>query len=316
MSDLADYRAMQRIRQVEDAATLLKMDGAISGAVHLSSGQEAVAVGAIFAIELPKDAVFATYRGHGWAIACGVPLAKLFAELLGKRSGTNGGRAGSAYLSAPEYGFYGENAIVGAGAPIAMGAALAARFDGSGRVVLCAVGDGAMNQGSVTEAMNMAALMTLPIVLITENNGFAEMTPAASGSKNPQLFRRASSLGLSAARVDGVDVDAVRAATCSAVRKVREGGGPVLLEMMTNRLVGHYVGDVEHYRGEESMNAARREDCIGLLRRSLLDAGCPATTIEEVEGEVASEVRQAISIAKEDTVQDLALIGRHLYDES
>ncbi|MCL2734905.1 MAG: thiamine pyrophosphate-dependent dehydrogenase E1 component subunit alpha, partial [Actinomycetia bacterium] len=164
---LADLRAMWRIRAFEEKAQALCGTGEIRGSVHLCIGQEAGPVGACTALG-EVDALFATYRGHGWAIARGTPLRPLMAELLGRATGVNGGRGGSAYLSAPQHGFHGENSIVGAGAPIAVGAALAGRYDGTGRVAATVFGDGAMNQGAVHEAMNFAAAAQLPVLFLCE----------------------------------------------------------------------------------------------------------------------------------------------------
>ncbi len=246
---LAHYRTMWRIRLFEGKVTELKLAGQIAGSVHLCSGQEAIPVGAVAGLDLARDVVFATYRGHGWAIACGSDLTSLLAELLGRSTGINGGRCGSAYLSDPDRGFYGENSIVGAGVPHAVGAALASRYDHSGRVAVAAFGDGALNQGAVHEAMNLAAAMSLPVIFIVESNTYSEMTPTMAMVGNPNLFERAAAYGFPGLRIDGNDPAAVTDAIRWARERASDGLGPTLVEAMTERLAGHYIGDPEHYRG-------------------------------------------------------------------
>ena len=156
--------------------------------MHLCIGQEAGPVG-VCSVLGPDDALFSTYRGHGWAIARGVPLHEMFAELLGRESGVNGGRGGSAYLTAPQYGFNGENSIVGGGVPIALGAALAGRYDGTNRVAVTVFGEGAMNQGSVNEALNLAAAFLLPVLFVCENNEWSELTPTKDMVGESDMWR-------------------------------------------------------------------------------------------------------------------------------
>ena len=192
---LADLHQVWRMRAFEEKVRDLRLAGDAVGSIHLGIGQEAIPVGAAGLIG-PDDAVFATYRGHYWALACGVPPAALFGEILGRAAGVNGGRGGSAHLSSPGHRFFGENSIVGAGAPIAVGAALAGRFDETNRVALTVFGDGAMNQGSVHESMNMAAAMNLPVVFVCENNTWSELTPIAEMVRDPQLHRRAAAYGM------------------------------------------------------------------------------------------------------------------------
>lgn len=279
---LAQYRTMWRIRLFEEKVLELKLAGQVAGSVHLCIGQEAIAAGAVDGLDLRRDVVFATYRGHGWAIACGSDLTSLFAELLGRASGVNGGRGGSAYLSDPGHGFYGENSIVGAGVPHAVGAALASRYDGSGRTALAVCGDGALNQGAVHEAMNMAGAMALPVVFLVESNRYSELTPTVSMVGNPNLFERAAGYGFPGLRIDGNDPAAVTDAVRWSRERAQDGLGPTLIEAMTERLVGHYVGDAEHYRPPgEVADAATREPLV-VTRGRLAEAGLPAAVLDEV----------------------------------
>src|SRR5665811_1025232 len=239
--------SMCRIRVLEEEITRLHSEEEIVGSGHLCNGQEAVAVGVCSALD-DGDALFATYRGHGWALARGVPPVGILGELLGRRMGVNGGRGGSAYFSAPEFGFFGENSIVGAGAPIAVGAALAFKRRGEPGVAVTVFGDGAMNQGGVSEAMNFAAAFDLPVVFVCENNGYSELTPIDLMVRNPDLSARAAALGIPTVRVNGNDPAEVAAAARLAVSSARRGTGPTFIEAKTKRIVGHYIGDIQHYR--------------------------------------------------------------------
>lgn len=301
---VAQYRTMCRIRLFEEKVLELKLAGEIAGSVHLCIGQEAIPAGTVSGLDLSRDVVFATYRGHGWAIACGCDLTGLFGELLGRSCGVNGGRGGSAYLSDPAHGFYGENSIVGAGVPHAVGAALASRYDHSGRVALSVCGDGAMNQGAVHEAMNMAAAMRLPVIFVVENNGYAELTPAASMVGNPNLFQRAAGYGFVGLRIDGNDPGAVADAVRWSHDRARDGLGPTLIEAMTQRLAGHYVGDPEHYRPPGEFAAATAREPLALARCGLVEegiAGDDLTAISASEREfVAACAKQALSAPRAD----------------
>jgi pyruvate dehydrogenase E1 component alpha subunit len=256
---LRDLRDVWRIRLLEEKVKDLRLAGDVVGSVHLAIGQEAGPVGACSVLE-EKDALFATYRGHGWALARGVPPAAILAELLGRATGVNGGRAGSAYFSAPEHGFHGENSIVGAGAPLAVGAALAGKHDGSHRVAMVVFGDGAMNQGAVHESMNFASAFDLPVVFVCENNEYSELTPIRDMVRSDVLAERARAYGMIGERIDGNDPAVVRDRVGDAIEIAREGGGPTLLELMTQRLVGHYIGDMEQYRQPGEMERLAEQE--------------------------------------------------------
>jgi TPP-dependent pyruvate/acetoin dehydrogenase alpha subunit len=310
---LADLSSLWRIRHFEERVQELRAAGEIAGSVHLCNGQEAIYVGACSALDLRRDVVFPTYRGHGWAIACGAPLGALFAELLGRATGTNGGRGGSAYLSAPDYGMYGENSIVGAGAPIAVGAALAATFDGSGRVAVAAFGDGAVNQGSVHEALNFAAVYRLPALFLIENNGYSELTPIATMVRSDRLYSRAGSYGIDGVRVDGNDVGKVRATVAEAASHARRGEGPVVIEATTQRLVGHYFGDAQQYRPSGEIEQAQRDEPITRITRELTDRDLAAAELEEIRRATLDEVNVAAAAALSAPLADPATIKEHLY---
>jgi pyruvate dehydrogenase E1 component alpha subunit len=284
-SRVEQFRLMWRIRLFEEKVRDLRVAGDISGSVHLCIGQEAIPVGAVAALDRTVDVVFSTYRGHGWAISCGSELGALFAELLGRSTGVNGGRGGSAYLSDPDHGFYGENSIVGGGLPHAVGAALASRFDGSGRVALVSFGDGAMNQGAVHESMNMAGAFRLPVIFMLENNLYSELTPIAAMVANPQLAERAAAYGVKGRRIDGNDPAAVASAVAEARERASQGSGPTLIEAMTERLVGHYIGDAEQYRPSGEVEAAWTREPLTVCAARLIERGHPQALLTDIEAE-------------------------------
>jgi TPP-dependent pyruvate/acetoin dehydrogenase alpha subunit len=307
---------MWRIRVFEDEVARLHGEGELVGSVHLCNGQEGIYVGACAALNLEVDGVFPTYRGHGWTISAGAPLARVFGELLGRENGLNGGRGGSAYHSAPEYGMYGENSIVGAGAPIAVGAALAGVFDGSNRVALAAFGEGALNQGAVHEAMNFAAAKSLPVIFLVENNRYSELTPTEDVVKVASFYRRGSAYGIPGVRIDGNDVLAVQATIAEAARRARGGAGPVLVEATTERLVGHYIGDAQVYRPAGELEAAWAKEPIVRAAERLAAAGVPQPELESIEQAARADVSRALSEALSWPPADPASVLEHLYAEA
>ncbi len=301
------YRHVSLIRRFEERLVGLKADGLIQGSMHLCNGQEAIPVGACAALEA-RDALMVTYRGHGWAIARGLPLVQLFAELQGRASDLSGGLGGSPYFCSARHGFLGENSIVGAGVPIAMGAALASRFDGSGAVSLVSVGDGALNQGSVHEGLNMAGTMRLPLVVVVENNVYSELTPVRDMIPTATLVERASMYGMAAATVDGNDVGAVENAVHEAVERARSGVGPSLIEAHTERLVGHYDLDPQHYRPSGEIENAMTREPVGRLRRVIGD-----TEADRIDAEIDRELDAAIVDSQDVPFPTTASVTEHLY---
>lgn len=289
---LEHYRRMLTIRLFEERCLALSAEF-IAGSIHLCGGQEAIPVGAREALEL-GDRVVATYRGHGWAIEWGVPLTELLAEICHRAGGVNGGRAGSAYVMAPELGFIGENSIVGAGIPIATGVGLAAKLAGSGRVCVVSIGDGAMNQGATHEGLNFAAVRALPVVFIVENNDWSEMTPIAQTARLNDLSERANAYGMPGLSLDGNDPDAVRVAVTRAAERARNGSGPTLLEAKTVRLMAHYNRDIEHYRSAEDKTAGKERDPLPRLRAKLLQDGTPESELAALETRINRELDEIV----------------------
>jgi pyruvate dehydrogenase E1 component alpha subunit/2-oxoisovalerate dehydrogenase E1 component len=263
-------------------------------------------VGACRALE-ERDALTVTYRGHGWALARGLPIAHLFAELLGRDSPLCGGRAGSAYLLSAAHGFLGENSIVGAGLPLAAGAALAARFKGDGSASVCALGDGAMNQGGVHEALNFAAYQRLPLVVVLENNRYSELTPIAAMIATETLVERAQAYGMPGVQIDGNDADEVEAAVTEALARARQGGGPTLIEAMTERIVGHYDADPQHYRPKGEIESALEREPLARLRARLGEE-----TVRTMDAEVEAVLDAALEEALNLPFPDPATAREHV----
>lgn len=292
---LADLRAMARIRSFEKRVSQCFKDGKIPGFVHVSVGQEAVAQGVCGALR-EDDYITTTHRGHGHCLAKGADAAAMMAELFGRATGTCGGKGGSMHIADPQVGILGANGIVGAGLPIAVGAALAARRRGSDAVAVAFAGEGAVHCGAFHEAITLAVLWEAPVVFVIENNQFAEFTHSAETWRGAPLVERALNYGLRAAeRIDGNDVRTVRTAAEQAVAAARAGSGPSLIEAMTYRVHGHYEGDAMPYRDESDYQEWLERDPIQLVVRSLEEAG-----LGERAAEIVATAEEEMSRAVED----------------
>jgi 2-oxoisovalerate dehydrogenase E1 component len=309
LSSASAYRQMALIRSFEDQCLNLSREGHIAGSVHLCLGQEAIPVGAVAGLQA-QDRVLSTYRGHGWALACGSDPLSLMAEVAQRARGVNGGRAGSPLLSDPGIGFLGENSIIGAGVVIASGVALAARAQGTNRVVLTSFGDGAMNQGSTTEGMVFAAARKLPVVFLCENNGWSEMTPTTETIIHEHVAQRAQGIGLDCRIVDGGDPFAVEVAVREAAEQCRRGEGPVFLECKTVRLSGHYNKDIQHYRPDEDARAAKDADPLTRFLDQGLLSRIEAEAIDEA---VVSEMERLADEVRILPAPDPATVMEHVY---
>ena len=289
------YRMMVRIRLFEEKVQELFMSGQIQGTTHLCQGQEAVSVGAIAAMR-PGDVQTNTYRGHGEALALGMEPETAFGELMGRTSGGSGGVGGSMHLIDFSKGNIGANAIVGAGLPIAVGAAVAFQMQKKPNVALTFFGDGATNIGTFHESLNMAAVWQAPVVFIITNNLYGEYSPLRATTPIDDLARRADPYGMPGIVVDGQDIDAVHGATSEAVERARRGDGPSLLEMKTYRFRGHSRSDPAKYRPAGELDAWKARDPIDLLGASLIADGVigPNDT-----GEIRTEIQAEIDAAAE-----------------
>jgi 2-oxoisovalerate dehydrogenase E1 component len=290
------HRRMLLIRGFEERVAVLYRDGEVPGFVHLSIGQEASAVGACWPLG-PNDVITSTHRGHGHCIAKGLDPLGMFAELMGKDQGTNRGRGGSMHIADPTIGIFGANGIVGAGLPIAAGAATAAQLRHDGSVVVAFFGDGAVAHGTFHEAINLAAVWALPVIFVCENNGYAEFSPAST-QHAASLEQRAAGYGVDFVGVDGNDVVATAAAMRAVVERTRAGGGPVLLEATTYRWHGHYEGDPERYRTAEERDEWTARDPLLVNARRLRSAGISDDTLESMQSAVARELDAAVEAAR------------------
>jgi len=269
----ADYRAMLLIRRFEEKAGQLYGMGLINGFCHLYIGQEAVVVG-MRAEAGPTDSCITSYRDHGHMLACGMDPRAVMAELAGRATGCSGGKGGSMHMFSRAARFYGGHGIVGAQVPIGTGLAFAHRYRGDGGVAHVYLGDGAVNQGQVYESFNMAALWRLPAVFVIENNRYAMGTSAARHAAGQSLAQRGAAYGIPGEQVDGMDVEAVRAAAARALARARSGEGPVILEMATYRFRGHSMSDPAKYRTKEEVAEMRdRFDPVERQKQRLLEHG-------------------------------------------
>ncbi len=289
--------AMLRIRRFEERCVELYSAARIRGFVHLYIGEEAVAVGVNEALT-DEDAVVSTYREHGHALARGIPADAVMAEMFGKATGCSHGRGGSMHLFDAERRFYGGNAIVGGGLPLAAGLALADRMTGRSRVTCCFFGDGAVAEGEFHETANLAALWGLPLLLVCENNLYAMGTALERAQAQTDLAMRASSYGMVAWAVDGMDVEAVESAARRAVEGIRAGTGPHFLEIRTYRFRAHSMYDPDRYRDKAEIERWRERDPVALLTdRMRAAAELSGARLEELEGRVTEEIEHAVEAA-------------------
>jgi pyruvate dehydrogenase E1 component alpha subunit len=292
------YRAMTRIRQFEKRAYDLFLQNLVKGTTHLGTGQEAVAAGVAQAMR-PDDYTFVTYRGHNHVLARGTPMTPVMAELLGRENGLMRGKGGSMHLLDVSKGVLGSYAIVGAQLVIANGAAWSAQYRGTGQVIVCFFGDGATNIGAFHEALNLAAVWTLPVVFICENNQYMEYTAieTVTAVKHPAADR-AAAYGLSPQLVDGNDVEAVHATAAAAIEKAREGGGPSLIEALTYRHGGHSRADPGKYRPADEVTEWLARDPIPAYRQVLISRGVDEGVLDEIDAEAKAAVDRATEEAK------------------
>ena len=283
------YRRMLLIRGVEDLIQSLFLAGEVYGTTHLYSGQEAVATGVASVLE-ERDRVAATYRGHGHALALGVDPQRLLDEMLGRATGVNGGRAGSMNINSPADRLIGSFGIVGGSIAAATGAALALQRT-TGGVAVASFGDGAMNQGYVFECLNFAQVFKLPLVLLCENNGYGEYTPFRSVTAG-EILARVEAMEVQAETIDGMSVWKVREAAQRGVAHARGGDGPVFIEAITYRFVGHSRSDPGAYRPAGELDRWRERDPIVVLRAQLEAEGVEPDELDEIERDVTGELER------------------------
>ncbi|HJL15249.1 MAG TPA: pyruvate dehydrogenase (acetyl-transferring) E1 component subunit alpha [Sandaracinaceae bacterium LLY-WYZ-13_1] len=300
---------MLRIRRLEEKCAEVYTQGKIRGFLHLYIGEEAVAVGAIGALE-DEDAIVATYREHGHALMRGVPMGAVMAEMYGKANGCSRGRGGSMHLFAVDRHFYGGHAIVGGGLPIAVGLALADEMLGRRRVTACFFGDGATDEGEFHEALNLAALWKLPVLFLCENNGYAMGTALDRHEADVELIHKPAAYGIPAEKVDGMDVVAVERTVRYEAETVREQGTPRFVELNTYRFRAHSMFDAELYRDKREVEEHKKRDPIALFTARCREEGLlDDEALEAIEKEVAEEVRAAVEEAEAGEIEPLATLA-------
>jgi pyruvate dehydrogenase E1 component alpha subunit len=292
------YRIMRTIRDFEERVHDEFASGDIPGFVHLYAGEEASAAGVCAHLD-DRDAIASTHRGHGHCIAKGVDVKAMMAEIYGRSTGSCRGKGGSMHIAELSKGMLGANGIVGGGPPLICGRALASKYKGDGGVAVAFFGDGASNQGTTFESMNLATVWNLPAIFVAENNGYAEATSSSWSVASDNIADRAAAFGMPGVIVDGFDFFAVHEAAAEAVARAREGGGPTLIEVKFTRYFGHFEGDQQLYRGGEVAEARDKLDCLKRFRARVTEAGqLTDAQLDEVDADVARLVDESVTEAK------------------
>ena len=308
------YRQMLLIRRFEEASARLYMQGDIRGFLHLYTGEEAIAVGAISTLG-PDDHVISHYRDHGHALARGMDPRVVMAELCGKATGSSGGRGGSMHLFDADLKFMGGYAIVGAQLPVAVGLALASQYRAEDSVVLCFFGDGAVNEGEFHEALNLASLWKLPVMFFLENNLYGMGTHIdRTHAAGRDIFTSAEYYKIPAVQIDGMDLMAVRDSTMEALKQVRSGSGPVFLEAMTYRFRGHSMADPVVYRETSELDEWRVSDPIERFKTlALAEALLSEEEIAKIEKDTADAIDEAVKFAQESPDPEMGSLHDNVY---
>lgn len=293
------YERMRLIRAFEDRVAELFAEGKLPGFVHLYAGEEAIAVG-VCAHLTDRDYITSTHRGHGHCIAKGVDVNAMMAELYGRATGACKGKGGSMHIADVDKGMLGANGIVGGGGPLACGAGLTAKVLGTDRVTACFFGDGAAEQGTMHESMNLASIWKLPVIFICENNLYAESTPWTYHCAAKDIADRATAYNMPGVSVDGTDPFAVYEAAGEAVARARRGEGPSLIEARAFRYYGHFQGDAMTYRTEEEVADYRLRDPIESFKRQVLGRGLVSEDeLAEIDARAVQAVEDAVRFAEE-----------------
>ncbi|MBI2505613.1 MAG: thiamine pyrophosphate-dependent dehydrogenase E1 component subunit alpha [Candidatus Latescibacteria bacterium] len=307
------YRQMLVIRRCEEQLARSYQAGLIPGACHTYVGQEAIATG-VCAHLRPDDAVFSTHRGHGHALAKGVPPRQVVAELYGRATGCSQGRGGSMHLFSPEVGMMGTSGIVGPCILQATGAGYSFKLLKTDRLGVAFFGDGAVNNGAFHEGLNLATIFNLPVLFVCENNLYATEVPFAYASKNPEVANRAAAYNLLGVAVDGNDVLAVYRVAGEAIARARKGGGPTLIECRTYRTRAHAEGMREAgYRTLEEIESWKQRDPIAAFRKQLLARGYRAGELDKIDEEVKAQIQDAVEFADQSPWPDPATLMDHIY---
>lgn len=316
INDLEALKKMWEIRIFEEMLQELFDAGELYGTMHLCIGQEATAVGGAGILDR-RDWIVSTHRNHGHCIAKGTDIRSMFAELLGKKTGTNQGKGGSMHIADLDIGNLGSNGIVGAGFPIAAGAALSAQMQGTDQVVLCYAGDGATNEGSFHEALNLASIWQLPVIYFIENNQYGMSSSIEQMVNIPKLSDRSKSYGIEGITIDGNDLSVVSETVSQAVAKARSGGGPTLIEALTYRHKGHSKSDKLNYRSEEECQDWQvNNDPILRLEKELIEKKKIAEKdIRQLETTIRKELADIVASVKLDSEPTIEDLWTHVYAE-
>jgi TPP-dependent pyruvate/acetoin dehydrogenase alpha subunit len=295
---LQAYRTMRTIRDFEERVHEEFAGGDIPGFVHLYAGEEASATGVCTHLD-DRDAIASTHRGHGHCIAKGVEVKGMMAEIYGKATGSCRGKGGSMHIADLAKGMLGANGIVGGGPPLICGRALASKQLGTGGVAVAFFGDGASNQGTTLESLNLASIWNLPAIFVAENNGYAEATSSTWSVATDDIADRAAAFGMPGVIVDGFDFFAVHEAAGEAIARAREGGGPTMIEVKFTRYFGHFEGDQQLYRADEVAHAREKLDCLTRFRGRVTEAGqLTDEQLDAIDREVAELLDECVVEAK------------------
>ncbi|MEA3491585.1 MAG: pyruvate dehydrogenase (acetyl-transferring) E1 component subunit alpha [Campylobacterota bacterium] len=309
------YRQMLLIRRFEEKCVELYSNQKIRGFLHLYIGEEAIAVGVMSALS-QDDAILATYREHGHALARGVSAKSIMAEMFGKMEGCSRGRGGSMHLFDAKTRFYGGSAIVGGALPLAVGMALADKMMKRDRVTVCIFGDGAVAEGEFHESLNLAALWKLPILFICENNLYAMGTALRLTQSQTDIYKKASSYNIQSKQIDGMDVIEVAKVSSKAVEYIRENSKPIFLECLTYRFRPHSMFDAELYRKKSEVEEWKRRDPLIVFEERLKEIGLwSKMDIDELENEIDSSIDEAVEFAENGTLEPIEDLERFVYSE-
>jgi TPP-dependent pyruvate/acetoin dehydrogenase alpha subunit len=308
------YRTMRTIREFEERLHVDFSRGDIPGFVHLYAGEEAAATGIMKHLN-SGDRIASTHRGHGHCISKGVDVVAMMKEIYGKKGGTGNGKGGSMHIADLSMGMMGANGILGAGAPLICGAALAAKYRNKGEVAISFVGDGASNQGTFLESLNLAAVWNLPALFVVENNGYAESTARDYATAVDSYVDRAAGFGMPGITVDGTDFFAVYEAAGEIIQRAREGGGPSLLECKMVRFYGHFEGDAQTYRATGELDDIRaNHDCLKKFGAQVTAGGViSAAELQDIDQQVLAVIEDAVKQAKAAPLPTLADLTTDVY---
>lgn len=313
-SDYLDlYQQMVEIRILEENAAELYQKGKIGGFLHLYIGQEAVSTGLISARK-PQDRIITAYRDHGVAINAGLSANEIMAELLGKATGSSGGKGGSMHMADVEKNFWGGHAIVGAHLPLAAGLALGDQYQKKDGVTICMFGDGATNIGYFHEALNLSKVWNLPVLWVCENNQYGMGTAVERASAVSEIRQKAAGYNIPSALVDGMDVLKVREKSAELLAEIRAGGGPRFLEITTYRFRGHSMGDPERYRQQDEVHKWQENDPIGIYRKQLIEQEIATDAeLDEIDAKAAEIIAEAVRFAESSPEPAPEELFTHIY---